>query len=722
MITRTRVLAVLAMLGTVTLAAALPLLRNTIFYFWDDTAAAAVPQWRRIAETVLSGELPLFHVDMWRGGNFAAEMATGIWNPVVVLLAVGTYWIDNMALAITVAKTVFLLITSSGVYLLAREYQARPGLAAVVGTAMPLSGYSFFMDTTSWINALMVTAFLPWVWFTGRRALRRGGSLLWVVLAGYLCCSVGNPYGFLGAGLVFFALIVETLALRRRVMALGLAGAGIAVLLLNVMVFLPFLLTSSEGFRAATQVFNDEFFAPGLSDIATLSMPTGQPWITGFGLPHLTFPAMYLAWFVLPTVPWLRWGVLRTRWRSLVALGVFGGVVLLLVLGPSQIWMFRWPLRLITMLWLPVLLLWAVVAGAGFARDRIRLRGVLSGLLLFLGGYLAWSDLPIVLARILPGVIIVAGLVALLVWRGVNTRSGVAVLLSGMLVVLGMQLLFYPRNLGVANYQFPTSQQLLEQRFAKYQGVTVQIADFGTLEEHEQLPDRAYRDLLFGSMYSAAGVESLSAYSGIGFTRTDSHLCMLYQGSVCPEAWYTLWEPPPGGSVPLADLLRAETVVVQNSLLDTRSLPPPEGWRRDRAAEESGLATVWKRERPLPRPSGRVSSTSDSVRVTADVADGGTERVRFAKPAGRPGMLSFARLGWPGYSATVDGERVPLHRDGAGLLVAELPADARSGQLELVWRMPGWEAAAACAGLGILLTIALGVAPRLARRCRKGQA
>ncbi|TCP57030.1 hypothetical protein EV191_101982 [Tamaricihabitans halophyticus] len=710
------------MLATVAIAVALPLLRNTIFYFWDDTAAAAVPQWRRIAETVLNGYFPAFQVDMWRGGNFAAEMATGIWNPVVLLLSVGTYWIDNMALAITVAKLAFLLISSGGMYLLAREYGARRGLAAVVGAALPLSGYSFFMDSTSWLNGLMVTAFLPFVWFTALRASRRGGSLLWVILAGYLCCSLGNPYGFLGTGLVLFALIVEALVARRYRLALGLTGSGIAVLLLTAMVFLPFLLTSTVGFRADAALYNDGFLAPDLADLLMLSTPAAQPWITGFGLPNLTFPAMYLAWFVLPTLPWLRWSVLRTQWRTLLAVFVFGGLMLLLVLGPSQVWLFRWPLRLITMLWLPVLLCWVILASAGFARERARLRAALSAAIVLLGGYLAWADLPDNLLHLLPGLLLITGLLMLLLWRDIGQRSGILVLLFGILAVHSVQLVFHPANQSVANYRFPTSQAMLEERFQKYTGVTVQIADLGELSDADRAPERGYQDLLFGSMYGVAGVDSPNAYSGIGFTPLDAELCMSYQGSVCPEAWDALWRVPPGATVPLADLLRAETIVVHNDLVDIREIVPPDGWHRDRTAEASGLVTVLRRTEPLPLPDGRLSETSGGVTVTTDESSGSAESLRYSRrDASSPGELTFARLGWPGYTATVNGAEVPVTRGPAGLLRVELPTGVEQGRLEVSWQMPGWPAALTAAGGGLLLVVALGTAQAIHRRTQKPQ-
>ena len=50
----------------------------------------------------------------------------------------------------------------------------------------------------------------------------------------------------------------------------------------------------------------------------------------------MTVPATFLVWFVLPLLPWLRYGVLRRRARELVGLGVITVLYLALTLGPSQ--------------------------------------------------------------------------------------------------------------------------------------------------------------------------------------------------------------------------------------------------------------------------------------------------------------------------------------------------------------------------------------------------
>jgi hypothetical protein len=703
------------MVAVVTVAAAVPLLQNTIFYYWDDSAAAATPVWRRLGEALLERRLPLLEIDMWRGGNLAAEAATGMWNPIVVALAVATHPIDNMALAMTVIKTFFMLVMAVGSYLLAREYGVRSGLAAAMGAAMPLAGYSFFMDATSWINALMLTAFLPWVWLAGRRVLHHGNSILWLVLAGYLTCSLGNPYALLATGFLVFAMLIEAWVLGKRGLAIRMALAGVAILALNVLVYLPLLMTTSVGVRASSTTFNDEFFSPNLTNMLGISTPTGQPWVHSFGQPFLVFPAMYLAWFILPTLPWLRWGSLRGKWRSLTAVGVFGGISLLLVLGPSNLWMFRWPLRLIDFLWFPVMLIWAVLANEGLDRSHARLKYVASGALIALGAYLAWADLPQHLIRIGVGTALVTILVGLLLRLGLLTRPGTVVLLLGTLIVLALQVHYYPKHIGVADYRFPTSQELITKRFAKYQGLTVQVASTGALTEQDKVPDRAYQDMIFGTLYSTAGVESTTGYTGIGFNKLDNALCMAYEGSTCRDAWRSLWQPPPGAQVPLADLLRAQTVVVQNSLIDTRSEPPPAGWRRAPEKEATELVTVWVRTAPLPWPEGRVSHLSDTVQVITDQRVGSTgERLTFQ--ATGPGDITFARLNWPGYTATVNDVPATIRTGPAGLVVVDLPPGVTSGELALSWHMPGKPVSIAAFVLGLLLCAGLVLVPALARR------
>lgn len=713
-----------AMAVVVVLGVSLPLLVDTGFYYWDDSAAVAVPWYRRIAEDVVAGRFPLLQIDLWRGGNLAAEAATGFWNPLVLGAAVATLPLTNMAQVITVMKAVFLLVMAGGTYLLSREYGATPWPAAIIGSALPLAGYTLFVDSTAWVNGLLISAFTPWVWWAARRAVHGRGSMVWVVPLGYLCGSVGNPYGMLTTAVAIGAVLVEAAVCGRARRIPALVLAGVAVVLTNVVVYLPFVLTSPVTYRAGsseTQLANNEFLSPELTDLLAMSSPSHQPLMEMWsGLTHWTVPVTYIAWFVLPLLPWLRMD--RLRDRSLTGLWIFGGLFLLLVLGPSQVWMFRWPLRLVSVVALAVGVLWAVVAGAGLHRTHRVRRSVISAGLVAVGGYIAWAALPEQLPRHALAAVVVLALVAVLVTVGVNGIGGGAVATLGTLGVLALQLTWFPGNFSVADYDFPTQQAQLEERFDdRYEGVTVQVASIDLVPPGELRPDGVYTDLLFGSQYSLAGVEAVNAYSGIGFTQLDSDLCIAYQGSTCGSAWQNLWTEPPGYDVVLADLLRAQTVVVQNALVDTRTMPPPSGWVRK---ESDAQVTVWARSTALAWPDGRLSHVRGDVAVRGDVSSSDTrEELVIGRTGTGQASLAFARLAWPGYRAALDGVDLPTAIGPAGLLEVQIPRGVTGSRLTIEFTPPGFGVglAAKAAGAGLTILIGLGELLAARRRAARGQ-
>lgn len=714
-----RALPLMLMSAVVGVGAALPLLVDTGFYYWDDSAAVAVPWYRIIAEDVVAGRLPLLQLELWRGGNLAAEAATGFWNPLVLGAAVATLPLTNMAQVITVMKTVFLLVMASGIYLLSRRYGAGRWPAAVIGAALPLAGYTLFVDGTAWVNGLLISAFTPWVWWAARRAVHDGGSMVWVVVAGYLCGSVGNPYGMLTAAVALGAVLVEAALCGRARRIVPLVLSGVAVVLTNVIVYLPFVLTSSVTYRSGssqTQVANDEFLSPGLTDLLAASSPSHQPVMQMWsGLAHWTVPVTYIAWFLLPMLPWLRFD--RLRDRSLTGIWIFGGVFLLLVLGPSQVWMFRWPLRLVSMFALALGVLWAVLATDGIQRTNPVRRGVLSAAIVGFGLYVAWATLPEQLGRHAVAGAVVLVLTGVLVAAGITGFRGGVVAAAGTLGVLALQLTWFPGNLSVADYGFPTQQAVLKERFDdRYQDVTVQVASIDLVPPGGLRPDGAYADLLFGSQYSLAGVESVNAYSGIGFSLQDGSLCIAYQGSTCANAWARLWERPEGKDVVLADLLRARTVVVQNALVETRLGPAPPGWAR---AESNSQVTVWERRDPLLWPDGRLSGINGDVEVLSDVSLSDTrEDLTLDRRDGSPGaaVLTFARLAWPGYRASLDGVVLATAIGPAGLLEVRIPAGVTGSRLDVRFTPPGFEIGAAAMAAGVLLTALIGAAEWALRR------
>lgn len=717
----TRALPPSVMLVVVLVSTILPTLRNPNFYYWDDTAGVAVGVWNRIGDQILSGHLPFLQLDMWRGGNFIAEAATGMWNPVMVGLMLLINPIDDLAVGITVAKIVFFLITAGGVYVLARSYTASRWMAALAGTVLPLAGWVLFMDGSSWINGVAITAFTPWAWWAIRRCyLLKGtpGSFVVAAVFGYLLASVGNPYGLLSLAAAFAAVAVEAIFHKRVKELWWLVALGVSLILMSIVVYLPFVLTSSVGFRADSHTYNDESLSPNLSDLMGLSAPTFKPYVTAFGLPYLTFPGAYLAWFILPLLPWLRWREVGSAWRSLAGVLAFGAFYLLMLLGPSQIWMFRWPARLFPFVYLAILIVFAVVISRGLHTSRPRARTILSVIAVAAGAWMAFSDMPGLWKwQALTTVLILGlGYVFLRFGRRLEIR-GYAILAGGMVLFLGAQLAITPGNGNVANYNLPRSKAALVKQFSgSYSGMTVQVADFMSLGTKLN-PDEAWQDLLAGNMYSVAGVESTTAYSGIGYSKLDNVLCESYNGGTCSAAWNVLWLPATGSPHILADLLRAQTVVVTRAA--GVSLDTPPGWS---LATRSGLANVYTRDEPVPYADGRVSGVGSAVTVSSDRMHGQTsETLEVTAGAGseQQRTITFARLAWPGYSATVDGNNLPVTIGPDGLLSIVVPADLTDARVALSFTPPGLWAGVAGMLLGIVSLIALILVRESRRRAER---
>jgi hypothetical protein len=235
----------------------------------------------------------------------------------------------------------------------------------------------------------------------------------------------------------------------------------------------------------------------------------------------------------------------------------------------------------------------------------------------------------------------------------------------------------------------------------------LQVANNGAVV-HSADPAALTSEVMFGNMLQAVGVQAVTSYYGMGFKAYTDALCIEFNGSVCPDALRRAWTPPAPGAPPLADLLRLETVVIQNGLPGVADVPVPGGWR---VAERTAAVTVLRRDAALPHPQGRLSDAPAGTVVADDVAAPRSEAVRIS--GGPGGTLTFARLAWPGYIARVDGAALPVRQGPAGLLTVDVPAGAH--QVELAWSPP----AAVPSALAALLGAALAVAHAIARAVRR---
>jgi hypothetical protein len=93
-----------AVVSIIALGAILPVLRTHLFYYWDDSAAYFLPNWRIVGEHLRQGSLPILSIDGWMGGDWAGEAQLGIWNPLVMANALLVSFIPDLAVSAILVK------------------------------------------------------------------------------------------------------------------------------------------------------------------------------------------------------------------------------------------------------------------------------------------------------------------------------------------------------------------------------------------------------------------------------------------------------------------------------------------------------------------------------------------------------------------------------------------------------------------------------------------
>lgn len=678
----------------------IPQWRGNFFYYVGDNVESFIPRWHMLGTALRNGEWLVFDPDSWAGGNVVGEAAYGVFNPVTLVDAVLISTFDNLSLAAAAVMVQFLALLAMGTYLLAREYGAGRVPAVVVAVALPVSGFTLWYEASGWPAGLMAFTWVTHFWWSARRHAR--GRLIPLVpfLFGFLAMTTGNPYAALGLVVVLAAIAVELLLQRNLARLAHLVVMGACVGVVAFLVFLPLLGTSSVSARQQlADLVNDTFLVPDLGDLAASSSPTYLPSITNWNGALLEqLPSTYFAWFVLPLLPWLRWADARHRLASMTSLFVVAGLYLLATVGPSNLWLFRWPLRLIEYLYLALAVLFAVLLSAGLATDRRRQRAVASAAVVLAGAYLSWAVQPEMTRVHVAGLAGVAILVALATTA--FFRRGMAAL--GLVVVVG--------TAGVVAFQTTVFPPVPEGHIPNYPAYELSGTSAGAVDYEGRVLQLAAQtgvtsqqlrsgEFLFGNLPGAAGVDSLTSYSGIGFLEFNDELCIDYRGVMCPEAFDRLWAPAGGGvPVPLIDALGVSTLVVQHSLVPgVADEAPPEGWA---LADRTPVRSVWVREEPLAGP-GRVTWASPEVDVLAGSATPRRETVDYR--ADGPGRILLARLAWPGYTATVDGREIEVDNGPAGLIVLDVPAGEHT--LTVTYEIPGLRLGAAAAASAAIVVL-----------------
>lgn len=657
----------------VTVVMTIPFLQHHQFYYRGDNPESFIPLWHHFGQQLRAGHWPTMEPSGWAGGNYAGEGTYALWNPVQLCAYVIVSLFDDLATAAAVVQIGFLALLGTAVYLLSREYEAGRIPAVAVAVGVPATGFTMYYEAAGWPAGLMAFTWVIWFWWAARRQVR---GHLWPFvpfLVGALGMTTGNPYAALGIVVVLSGIAVELLVRRAYRLLGGLVLTGACVGAVAALVFLPMAGTLPVTDRPQTAMLsNDMFLVPHLSDMLLSSAPTYLPGIVNWnGAVLEQLPSTYFLWFAMPVLPWLRWRGRRRTHRPLTSLVVITAVYGALSLGPSNVWLFRWPIRLIEYFYVGVAVLLALVLSRGFARDHVRERLLATVGIVAAGAYLSFALRPdLYRMHVMAGLgVLSLVLAAVYVSCRRGPVAGGALLVVGTAVVVTYQTSRLPvgiESTTATGGQPPSSIAQVRDATSFYRGPVLQLSAETSLGVASRTQTG---ELLFGNEGLMSGHESLVRYSGMGFQDFTRALCMDYRGQFCPEAFDRVWAPDEETGVPLIDLLRVQTLV-----LDARMFPgpvagpPPGGWS---VVARDDLRTVWVRNRPSTYE-GRLSWASPGIDIRSDRSRAEVESVSFR--ATDDGTLTFARLNWPGYSATLDGEPIAVRTGSAGLLRVDVPA------------------------------------------------
>ncbi|WP_244976266.1 hypothetical protein [Nocardia huaxiensis] len=706
--------------GAVTVAGVLlgyaaVLLANLRHFYTDDTESQYTGLWVAMGRALRAGEFPVLWPEQWMSGNNTMDDA-GLFNPAQLLIDLIAPSFDNMAVYATLVKLVFSIIAALGVYRICLAYGGRPAWSAVAGVAFPLSGFFLFFDEASWMTALTGTAWLVHAWASSVRYVRGRGGPIPVFVFLYLTISTQYIFPAIEAAIMLFAVAVGEMVFTGRAgggswkswapvgrLAAVAACAGLAGLL----TFLPSMLSAKVTWRGTAQINNDQFLTIPWSESLNASLPSTLPAFTSWWGYVQPLPVTYIAWFLIPALAFIDWDRARSAWKELSAVGIFAVVMLMWSAGPGSIGPLRWPARLLPMLAIALLVLVCVLLGRFGTLRNPRGRGIAALVLILALWVRSFSADPHNVIRHVLAAALLIGVGAGVLWL---TRTRGVAAACALAIVAMFPIAFWQVEAAQPtpmSYNMPTNRSEAARAFPDFPGTTIQLADRGLLQPGDKSLDGAYRALVFGNYAKSLELDYVNGYTPTGHFYFGELLCMRWDSSVCPDAYKRLFTPEASTGRPLVDLMKLDRVVLQRALFpDVRDQPAPDGWKWvDQPAAQSRYIFVLERENGLVSTvNGRVSAEKNAT-ATSLSETGTTSRVRVSSASG--GQVVFARLGWPGYRATLNGNPVPIKTVAKSFVAVDIPAGTQNAELVLTWRPPGWKiglatGAAGLAGLAVL--------------------
>lgn len=672
--------------------------RNHRYFFVDDRISGELPTYVDMGRILLSGEWPWLSTNVVNSGARAIEYATGVFNPLNLVMSVALTQFNDAALGAFVYILVHALLLTGAAAWLARLVGLNTAWSVAFAISVGFQPYTVVWDFTAWGQGLSSFA-----WFVLAVAAafafhlepkRRYGWL--ILFATYGAFTSGWPLVVPVLGFFAAALIVSRLLARAPMRATVWLAAWFAGGAVCSLVAIYPLLTSSEFATRTTAVANTgNFNVVSLEGLLQFANPGYYGFFLNFGGYALQpLPHFYVAWFILPVLLFWKGGSFRAPIVVLLQVTLAALVLSFVgVLGPETLGSFRFPTRFLQYTGFFLLLLTALLVAHGcFVFTRRRLYAALAVVSFLVVNALQTN--PTGADRILLFGGLLAGLCAIVWWHGsagvrgrADGRSAPswaladgAVLGGTMVILLGLALL-HPSGRGV-DWGFPHDLSAME---------PLSQQDYTLFYGNYLPPDsgvdafREYRPATTGLL---VGDRQINGYTSLGNSFFRQYFPIDDHGNFAPGAAASFTQVDPVSGLTMLELLRVDQIVAQLGPMNDDLRPLlDDDWRFARSGDIT--ATYRRDDFTLPGLVSYASPGLDVDEVPGCEQGHSKECVGIEQASDRPGEVVFARLWFPGYRATLDGEPVAIERH-ADMLVSAVIPPGETGNLVLTYRSPGF--------------------------------
>ena len=670
----------------VALEFAIILFFNRSFFTQDDSGISGYPLLKFLGQELLSGNDPFFIPNIWTSGNIWAEAQFGLLNPLSYLFFVLAALVDSVLINAILWKFFYTIMLVWATYRLMCAFDINQNLSLCLSLLVPISGYVLYFDLAAWGIELLGFAWLIHFWASVENYLGDKETGMQLVLPAWLLVSSGYPYAlFPLVYLVPWFLYREYKKNNRISPTTLLLGLGMGSL--TIATYLPSVLSSSVNSRADGGFMNTGAWTISLGrNLFGIGSPTMFPDLQTNSYPDFTnAPVFYLSIALIISLPFVVFTKERLKdaqFTNIVIPLFMTGIAMSL---PSNFWMFRWPFRFLPVFAISMLLLlgW-LLQNSNLSYKSIRFKGGIS--VVFLAFFTTVSMNPGNAKYHL--YIFFISLVALVVVAiTILKKTQLAMYLvvyTASICVLITQLWLSPKSMPLRDYNVPgvVSKEFVANH-AEDQGNILQVADFDAMSRSSIKSREIWNEILLGSWPALSNLPIINSYSASGFEDFDQALCLLPNGSTCPEGFSRLSSKFPGYNSNLGEVLGINTVIVQ---ISNQNLPLSSGSYKEWDLETCYRFTC-KFERVRAVDSGSIAYAPIGLEVRTEADN---PRSMTFKISGRADNLLVRRLDWPGYSAKIGDADVQVSSGPAGLVELNLPDRVFEDEvLELTWEMPG---------------------------------